>query len=1126
MSASYGWKKAAAVCAVVLGLLLGTVSLVWAQGAGSASITGTVKDPKGLLVPDAQVVVHNADTGADRDLTTNKDGLYVAPLLQPGHYEVRVRKEGFAEVVRNDLLLQVGQALTVDIDLPLKATQQTVTVTAEAGRVETEKADVSQTVSQWQLDNLPLAQRNWTNLVLGTPAVATDGGFGLVSFRGISGLYNNNMVDGSDNNQAFFSEARGRTRLPYGYSMDAIQEFNVTNAAYSAEYGRAAGGVVNAVTKSGANEVHGDAYWLIRDDLWLARDPIANAGGQPKPDERRQYFGGGIGGPIVRGKVFYYANYDQFKRNFPMIVTTNNPNFFNTNAPATGQSPSQAFNCLNGASAAMAAECNNVLAALHPLFNATVPRKADNYLGLAKIDYQLNSNNRVSSVVNILRWDSPNGIQTGPVTNVSALADGPDLVHNQFVTATWNSVIRPSLVNEVRFQYGEDLEFETANHSGPSFAWSSSSIGGADFGMPNFLPRGFFPDERRYQWVDNLSWVRGRHQFKFGLDINHVHDDIQNLFNGGAGYSYVGSAALKSLVTDLLAIDNGTCNPSANVFAGCSRNYSNISQAVDPITGNGRGKFSTNDYNIYLQDNFKWRPNFTLNFGVRYELQTMPGIVQAKPTVPATGTLNTDSNNVAPRVGFAWDIGGRQKHVIRSGYGIYYGRTQNSTIFTHLFQNGVFQQSFSITPLRIPAALVNTCAPVVPNILFPQPNTAPAFGPIFGSSGPTASALFPSLSAFLAACGSAVAAGASIVDVLDPQFVNPLVHEYDVTYERTLPWFLDLTVSYVGSRANHLPIFYDANLPPPDATRTYLVTDVTGTPGGVPSSVGPGMVTVPFFSGAVPRPNRNAGVILMGKSIVNSWYNALVIRLRRRQIRSFSFDANFTYSKSIDDGQVLGNNGTFTGTDPPLNPFDIRNEYGPSDLDVRKRFNMNFYWVAPFSDWTANRALKTIIGGWRFSSVITAQDGRPVTAGMSGRPSCPISGEGGLTCGVVNNNGLATDGRVPFIQRNGGGFLTPGLLTVDLRVNREFKITERTSFEIIGEAFNLFNRTNGLTVFTSALDFVAPSTTARPTNCAPSSPPPGFNGCLERDTTFQVVRTTSSTLNGARQMQFGTRLRF
>ena len=205
---------------MALALVAGVAGAAWAQTAGTGAIQGTVRDPSGAVVAGAEVTVKNVGTGAERKFRTTDSGFYAAPYLQPGEYEVRVRKEGFAEVIRQNLQVEVGRTVAADIDLPLRAAQETVTVTSEVGLVETEKIDVSQTVNQQQLDNLPLNGRRWDNLALLTPGAAEDGGFGLITFRGVSALYNNNMVDGADNNQAFFSEARGRTRIAYGYSIN------------------------------------------------------------------------------------------------------------------------------------------------------------------------------------------------------------------------------------------------------------------------------------------------------------------------------------------------------------------------------------------------------------------------------------------------------------------------------------------------------------------------------------------------------------------------------------------------------------------------------------------------------------------------------------------------------------------------------------------------------------------------------------------------------------------------------------------------------------------------------------------------------------------------------------------
>lgn len=1053
------WESLGMVTILALGLAVHG----YAQSPGTAAIRGTITDPSGAVVPGATVVVRNLDTGAERNLITNEVGIYLAPLLQSGRYEVTVTKQGFAEVKRENLVLEVAQTLAVDLSLPLKTTQQSMTVTTEVGLVETQKFDVSQTISQQYVENLPLNGRRWDNFVLLTPGASEDGGYGGVSFRGVSSLYNNNTVDGADNNQAFFSEARGRTRLPYGYSLDAIKEFNVSSGVYTAEFGRAAGGVVNAITRSGTNDIHGDGFYFIRDSAFLAQDPVAKASGQPKPAERRQQFGGSIGGPLVKDKLFFFLNYDQQKRNFPAVITPYALNFF------TGP---EITNCTDPG-------CPSVIAALKTITNTTDPRNGDNYIGLAKIDYQLNSNHHLSTAFNILRWNSLNGIQTAPTLTVTALGNGSDNVANEFSTTTWNWILNTRLVNEARFQYGRDFEYETANASGPSFLIS----GAASFGMPNYLPRAKYPDEKRYQWVDNLSWVRGHHQIKVGVDINYVREQLVNLYEGGGGYSYYGNFALNNFVKDLRT---------------GSRSYNSFIQAVDPINGSGGGSFTTTDYNFYIQDNVQVRPNLTLNLGVRYELQTMPNVQRANPLVPETAKFNTDTNNFGPRIGFSWGIGGGQKQVLRGGYGVYYGRTSNSSLFAALFQNGLFQQSYYFSRF--------SCgAPAAPNLVFPQPPGAPNFTPVFGTSGPTPTSNFPNAAAFLAACPGAGAS--AVVTALDPHFVNPLVHQFDLAYERELPGNMSLTISYVGSRGNRLPTFLDANLPPPDTTATYQVTDFSGK-----TSV----ITVPFFSGNLPRPNPNVGVVLMGKSVLNSWYHSLVVRLRRKMSHGLSFDTNFTWSQARDNGQVAGVNGTFAGTDTPLNPYGLNAEYGLSDLDIRRRFIFTIYWEMPFASWTQNETMKHVIGGWRLSSIWRVQDGRPVTAFMDDYPSCN-SGDGGPTCGLVSSFGTADVGRAPSIARN-SLYTTPSLFTTDLRIDRQFKLGERASLELLWEAFNLFNRTNVVEVDNDAYNFDS--------GCNAPAGAKNFQGCLTPRSTFLGVVSTGNTLYTARQMQFGIKLRF
>src|ERR1700690_3274523 len=267
----------------------------FAQTTGAGTITGTLTDPNGGVVPGAAVAVRNTNTGSTLALVTNGTGLYVAPFMPPGMYEITANKAGFGKIVRKDLTLQVGQTLTVDIPLRLQTTTETETVTEETSVVDTQKTDMSEVIDLTQQQNLPLAGRRWESFALISPNVTNDGSTGLVSYRGISGLYNSSAVDGTNNSQAFFSETKGRTTIPYIYSMDSIQEFQVTSSNYSAELGQAAGGIVNAVTKSGTNVIHGDLFYYLRYPTWNAIDPIGKAQGiYTQPVKQQQQFGGSL----------------------------------------------------------------------------------------------------------------------------------------------------------------------------------------------------------------------------------------------------------------------------------------------------------------------------------------------------------------------------------------------------------------------------------------------------------------------------------------------------------------------------------------------------------------------------------------------------------------------------------------------------------------------------------------------------------------------------------------------------------------------------------------------------------------------------------------------------------------
>ena len=804
------------------------------------------------------VVVLDTDTGAKTAYPTNASGLYVASLLEPGNYEVTASKSGFQTVIEKGIVLHVGETLTVDIQMPLQAAQGSVTVTEQAPLLETEKTAQAQTVTQSLVEGLPMVARRWENFVLLTPGVTTDGTSGLSSFHGISGLYNGNSVDGANNTQAFFSEARGRAIIvAYVYSPDSIKEFEVSASNYSAEYGQAAGGVVNAVTRSGSNELHGDLFYNLRYPSLNALDPVTkNNGIHTQSVHQQQQFGGSFGAPLVKNKLFFFGTYDGFRKVNPIVYTSSNP--------ASG------FAC---PAFATATECAAATGFISTSLDGAFPRTLKQNVFLGKLDYQLNDANHLSAVFNFQDWAEPYGYNTSAtVNNGGATNNGYGATHERFLIATWTSTISTSMLNEVRFQWGRDFEYDGTNGGGPFVSLTNI----ASYGETSALPRPAFPDEHRYQISDNFSLLKGAHTFKMGVDVNFIHELLVNLFQGDGSYSYSNPALPASAgcpttggaptavqatfcgwLADVFNINLGDtysgatgnsntgahtfCTPTipvpnpvtaATCFSLTGRHYSSFTQVEDPITHVGADDFYDDDYGAYLEDTWKVRSSVTVTLGLRYDLQRVP-----PPPTPNTGTplltlytstLNLDKNNIAPRIGVAWQID--SKTVLRAGYGIFYGKTSNSTYYALRVENGVYQQTFTGCSVTSTNTSLQACAPTFPNVYFTPPGPALASA-VSGGVTPTALCTVaattppaippppscPSLS------GGTLPTAAQAVHGMTPDFVNPVAHEGELTIERQIPGHMTVSASYLLTRGIHLPASYDANVAPSTTTKTYDV---------------------------------------------------------------------------------------------------------------------------------------------------------------------------------------------------------------------------------------------------------------------------------------------------------------
>lgn len=921
-----------------------------AQTAATGNIEGVVTDSSGAVIPGATVVVRNMETNLTRELTTDEGGRYRATALQPGVYEVTVTLAGFEATPLTNVQVQVGQTAPVDVKMRPAGVTEDVVVTGETPLIDTRRTDVSNVIGETEIANLPINGRRWDNFVLLGPAVTNDGNFGLVSYRGISGLYNNNTVDGADNNQAFFSEARGRTRVSYTISQSAIREFQVGISNFSAEFGRAAGGTVNAVTRSGTNQYRGEAFYFLRDDKFTASDPfhpIDTRTGKklPRPDERRQQFGVSTGGPLKRDRTFYFVNLDQQIRDFPYLVRTSSPAFLNED----GSAPA---NCTVPGCAATAAYFRSL--------SGFFPREGNNKIFLGKIDTALTSKTNLSVQYNLHRWDSPSGVQTQPVITVSESANGRDIVKTDFGLVTLNSVLSQRWLNELRVQFGRDFEAQEPNAEGPSTTIS----GGISFGMPNFLPRPKYPDEKRFQILDSVTWYSGAHNIKAGVDINYVRENLVNLFQGGGVYNYNN---LNALSQDCPAGATG-CTP---VLAGATsdrRHYSSFTQAFDLRGGDFAGDifFTTTDYNAFIQDTWRVGNRLTLNLGLRYEYQQFPqpGDTEVRgvpftgnPAYPETQRFHQDKNNFGPRVGFTYDIDGNHRTVVRGGWGIYYGRSSNSVISSALTNNAVTFATYSFGPS-------SPGAPQYPNVFGAPPS---------GTGTP------PS------------------IQYLSPDLERPQIYMSEVTVDRGIGRDITVSASYLNSEGRHLPTFPDTNLPEPTATVEYFLD-------------GESRGRFPFYRGS--RPDTRISNAIMVADIVESSYHALVLQANKRFSRGLLFNVNYTLAKSEDTGQ---NSTTFISNFSTLyDPKNVELEKGPSAFDRRHRLVASFHYAPEF------------LFGIQVGGTGTFESGLPLTSTISGGVSTATGATTTFTTngsGASNRvpfetrNGFRKEGRKTFDLR-------------------------------------------------------------------------------------------------------------
>jgi Carboxypeptidase regulatory-like domain/TonB-dependent Receptor Plug Domain len=1098
-----------ALCALAVFVLVafaGSAGLI-AQSTTQGSITGTVMDPSGAVVSNAAISIKNIATGFTLNLVADGSGFYKAPLLEPGEYTVSVTAPGFANFRAEHVVVVVGQVTTIEPRLALSSSQSEVIVTEQDPVINTESPDFTDTLNQQAMQNVPINNRRWSSLAMTTPGVVSDSnGFGLVSIRGISTLLNNVEIDGADDNSGFWAEERGRTREAYSTSASAVREFAVNTGVYSAEYGRAAGGVITSVTKSGTNALHGQAYFYDRESKWNAFNDyttIAKAGSTTpvhiKPEDLRKIYGFTAGGPLIKDKLFWIYTYDQHTRVFPFVGIPYNPTQFATlpaTAPPTGATcyltgsatpPTVAYQ--NGymagdtSSSATQDEETCTLAARQGISYAQAaadwaalinggtlatggsdlglnsdlgqtPRFGFQEINTPKLDWQINPKMHWSVLFHRLRWDSPGGVQTAAALQYAKDTIGNDFVKLDYGLTKLTTLVSSNISNEVLYQYGRELEDEnqptltpysktdlsTGGNTPEVTIGNSSSGWGFAAGSPYYSYRVAYPYELKWQVGDTLYWSKGNHSLKFGVDMVHNSDFQNNLYesNGEYVYTYIGQ-----YMNDLLNFKKGV---SSTAGTGCDANfaeyatqYGDGSSAANaaPATGTypcyddyfqGFGtptySLATLDSGVFAQDNWKISPRTTVELGLRWDHEALPGPTAAfdtasGPFVPYTGVTNHPSqwSNFGPRVGMSHDVFGDGKTVLRGGWGMYFGRITNGNILEVYFDTGS------------PAAQT---APT----FFNAPTSSVAEGPqypnIFASGASTSK---PSSYFF------------------SPNLKLPEVQEYDLQLQQALGRDTFFSVSYLGSLGRDLPNFLNVNIAPcsssPTAceTKTITVSDASGK-GPIPA--GPMTINniyTTYGNTALLGPNATKFTSITEMlSNVNSNYNGFVAEVVNRSLKSIQFDANYTWSHALDFAQNADTEGT---TNAWYDPYGNYHEnYGNSQFNVPNRFVA--FALYRFPGLNSGNPLKWVANGWSIDQSFQMQNGLPYTAAWSGK----ISGALGS-----DFNGAGGIGVIPgYIGYDGSRY--PRHIVDDMRLEKETSFEGGRSVELLCNVFNLANHQN------------------------------------------------------------------
>jgi hypothetical protein len=1064
-------------------LLMASVGL--AQSTTQGAIAGTVLDASGAAIPNATLTVHNTGTNADIHLTGDSSGYFKAPLLDPGTYTVTIAAQGFGTEVDNSVGVVVGQITTLSPHLKAGSESTTVSVSADAVQLNFETPDMTATLNQTALQNIPIQNKRWSALAMTTPGVVADSnGFGLVSIRGMSTLMNNVEVDGADDNQAYFSEERGRTREGYSTVADSMREFAVNTGVYSAQYGRAAGGVINSVTRSGTNQIHGDVTFNDLDRGFGAYVPGSiDASGHPlKPKDLRKIYGFSAGGPLLRDRLFWFYTYNQLThinpgvsiaKNFgapdgstvgsflekpdsatPTIEANCNQStgYLNTTTSGTGTLPHNSLDssvCTLAARLKLGSYANAVSYYNNGVTGPTgltsdlgiVPRAGYQEINSPKLDWQVNDKNRVSLLYNRLRWDAPGDVQTASTAQYSVDAFGMDFVKLDYGIAKLTSQLSPRLVNEVLYQYGRELNDEAQQPYSQYTLNNLVAKGGSVAGAGPNGPGGTIP----YIGLNtSIGFNMGSPYYSYRIaypsewkwqieDILYYQLGNHSLRMGGDFVHnadqlhqtpyYYGDYSYSSLTNYLsdLATKSGT-----------NQGTCNSSGAAGSATTSGVGTygcyssmfqyFGATQFSMSTMDYAGFiQDNWKISPRLTLEL----GLRYDFESLPAPpSNLTSATGSFVPYDGLTNAPSDKNNFGPRIGF--------SYDVFGS--GNTVLRGGYGLYYGRV----LNG---VVASIQFGSGSPNGQFGT--ASLKPTASSATPQFP-FPLAAGSGTKPASFY---LAPNLQNPQVHELDMQVQQNLGKGNIFQVSYLGALGRELPNYLDVNLAPPQVTE-YIQAN-NGPIGGT-------LTAVPTFgtctaSSTCTHPtgylNTNFGNITELVSNINSSYNGLVFEILNRSAHGLQFDANYTWAHALDFNQ---NASSTTSTNNWLNPYaSARDNYGTSQFNVGNRFVGYILYNVP--NLHSGTALKYLTNDWSIGNTFQMQNGLPFSGNI---------GTGFNSAAALNSswNGAPSVFYIPLLGIN--TYQVPRAIVDDVRLQKGVRFTERFNLLLQANMYNVANHQN------------------------------------------------------------------